>query len=314
MARTEARLLTAIWSDNDFKALSPRAQWLYMLLLSQPGLSHVGTLAITLRRWAAYSTGCTVEDVEKLLAELEQHPFVVIDWDTEELLIRSFIRNDGVFKQPNVLVTACKDATAVVSLRLRSVLRDELLRLPLTDEDMLKTTSRKTPLTQVIAQLLETLSEPIPPVDNNPSPNPSSNPSQQKGSDIPTANPPGTGEVVVVGLGEDQKPTTTTKDLAQIHSIQREPPGFEKFWDAYPRHVAKGAARKAWVKATKTTDPDVVIAAVKRYADDKTRDPQYTAYPASWLNGERWTDEAPPPASNGRYSNDQWSDDTKVEL
>lgn len=68
--------------------------------------------------------------------------------------------------------------------------------------------------------------------------------------------------------------------------------GFEKFWQLYPRKVAKGAARRAWLKATKTSDIDTIIEGVTRYAHsrgDETK--QYTPYPATWLNSERWLDD-----------------------
>jgi hypothetical protein len=69
---------------------------------------------------------------------------------------------------------------------------------------------------------------------------------------------------------------------------------FDLFWEAYPRKVGKGAARKAFVKASKNTPPDGIIAALKvaRFHDD----PQFIPHPATWLNQERWADppEAPP--------------------
>jgi hypothetical protein len=77
---------------------------------------------------------------------------------------------------------------------------------------------------------------------------------------------------------------------------------FARFWDAYPRRIGKGQARKAWAKAVKTTDPETIIEAASRFTVLRgNEDPQFTAYPATWLNGERWTDTAdpPPPAAPG---------------
>jgi len=69
-------------------------------------------------------------------------------------------------------------------------------------------------------------------------------------------------------------------------------PDFAAFWDAYPRKVAKGTARRAWRAAlAKRFDPKAIIAAAERYRDDPRRrssDISYTAHPATWLNGERW--------------------------
>lgn len=70
---------------------------------------------------------------------------------------------------------------------------------------------------------------------------------------------------------------------------------FERFWDIYPRKVAKEAAKKAWDKAFCKAPPVVIIDGARRYRDDPNRDPAFTAHPATWLNGGRWTDEPLPP-------------------
>lgn len=67
---------------------------------------------------------------------------------------------------------------------------------------------------------------------------------------------------------------------------------FDEFWQAVPRKAAKEKARQAFTKASKAAAPEIIIAAMRRYADQRNgQDPQYTAHPASWLNAGRWTDE-----------------------
>jgi hypothetical protein len=75
---------------------------------------------------------------------------------------------------------------------------------------------------------------------------------------------------------------------------------FDRFWGAYPRREAKGAARKAWDKAILRADPDRILDAAQRYRDQPGRDPKFTAHAATWLNADRWTDE--PAAANARAS------------
>lgn len=71
---------------------------------------------------------------------------------------------------------------------------------------------------------------------------------------------------------------------------------FDRFWTAYPRKTAKGAARKAWPRAVKAAgDPELIIAGATRYAADPNRDQRYTAHASTWLNAERWGDEPEPP-------------------
>lgn len=75
-------------------------------------------------------------------------------------------------------------------------------------------------------------------------------------------------------------------------------PSFILFWQTYPRKTAKGHARRAWQKAVRQTPAADIIAGAVRYRDDPNREPEYTALPATWLNGERWLDEPLPSRSS----------------
>lgn len=131
MGRSHARLLSSIWTDRDFLALAPMAQRLYMLLVSQPDVNQAGVMPFRTRRWATLGRGDSIESIEEALAELEQRRYVVVDRDTEELLVRTFIRNDGVWRQPNVFRASMRAVRGTLSRTLRRTLRDEVLRLPL---------------------------------------------------------------------------------------------------------------------------------------------------------------------------------------
>lgn len=72
-----------------------------------------------------------------------------------------------------------------------------------------------------------------------------------------------------------------------------ETPLFEDFYKAYPRKTAKGAARKAWEKLS-PEDRQKAVEGALRYSNDPNRDESFTAYPATWLNAERWLDEPLP--------------------
>lgn len=67
---------------------------------------------------------------------------------------------------------------------------------------------------------------------------------------------------------------------------------FNQFWEAYPRKIAKGTARKAFAKAFARNPGlkiDDLLTAVAAYAASVS-EMRYCAYPATWLNGERWMD------------------------
>lgn len=72
---------------------------------------------------------------------------------------------------------------------------------------------------------------------------------------------------------------------------------FDEFWSRYPRRVAKADARKAWAKLDPS--PELVAEIFDALAwqvrqESWSRDEgMYVPYPASWIRGERWTDEAP---------------------
>lgn len=71
---------------------------------------------------------------------------------------------------------------------------------------------------------------------------------------------------------------------------------FDQFWKMYPRKIGKGAARKAWDKAMKTTQPAVILEGLTVLAGVLSTaahhpDGNFCPHPASWLNAERWTDD-----------------------
>lgn len=64
-----------------------------------------------------------------------------------------------------------------------------------------------------------------------------------------------------------------------------------ELWLHFPRRVGKGQARKAAKAAIKKTSPETIIAGVRAFAASAAgKDEQYIAHPATWLNGERWSD------------------------
>ena len=72
---------------------------------------------------------------------------------------------------------------------------------------------------------------------------------------------------------------------------------FDQFWEAYPKKKGKGQARKAFERALKKTDMETLLEGVSEYVrNSRWEDEQFIAYPATWLNGERWTDEYDSPA------------------
>ncbi|MCK2239379.1 MULTISPECIES: hypothetical protein [unclassified Crossiella] len=98
--------------------------------MSQEDMAYSGALPLRLRRWASASTSSTVDGIAAALGELSEARFVVVDHDAEEVLVRALIRRDGIWKQPNVLSAALREAFRISSRVLRTALAEELRRLP----------------------------------------------------------------------------------------------------------------------------------------------------------------------------------------
>lgn len=185
MARSEARLQFGMWRSGLDGATS-QAKLLYCVLLTEPTLNHCGVGAIRMSRWAK-DAGFTMAETEKALGELSDGQWVLLDEDTEEVFVRTLIRNDGVADQPYVLKGALREALMTVSPRLRVALAAELRRLPPRKPDGVSKSGRKVtyPDPHETADVLD------PPHDPKPSRNPVERVSEV--SENPSESPHGGG-------------------------------------------------------------------------------------------------------------------------
>ena len=130
MARSYGRLFTSIWNDQDFRPLSVGAKLAYAFLISQDDIEHSGIIPFRPPRWAR-ELGEPAEDVLAWLKELDEMRYVVTDEEEGELLVRSLIRRDDIWKQPNVFKAAAASAKASKSPRIKAALYHEIRRLGL---------------------------------------------------------------------------------------------------------------------------------------------------------------------------------------
>jgi hypothetical protein len=135
MSRNYAQFTTAIWRPgDDFGNLTRNGQWVYFMLSTQPDISAAGTLSLNVRRWSGRCADGSKQDVIDGLQELSTHRFVFYDYDTEEVLLRGFIKADGGYgnrKRKPVIERAVRD---VESPTLRKVLAEELAKVGLPAE------------------------------------------------------------------------------------------------------------------------------------------------------------------------------------
>lgn len=160
MANAAGFIQESIWRDPEWRRLSRSAQALYVQLLSQKELDCAGILPLQPHKWAKGCAELTVEQVLADLDELQSHRFVFHDNDTDEVFIRTYIRNSNVMKVPNMRKSARRSALLVGSSVIKPILAAELVA---TGDPECVVTAR-----EINPSL--TLPEPLPnPSDRNPS-------------------------------------------------------------------------------------------------------------------------------------------------
>lgn len=124
MARTYSTQLCTIWDEAAFRELTPFARDAFWMLNSQPEMSAAGSMAMTLRRWKAL-----IGDPISGLDELVTAGYVLIDEDTEEVLLVPFAESDGGYKHSKRVHAVRAAVKAIRSASLRSAAVKELQRL-----------------------------------------------------------------------------------------------------------------------------------------------------------------------------------------
>lgn len=129
MARDHARVQVGIWNDDDFRTLDAAAQHAYLMLASQSRLSYCGVMDYLPSRFSVLTKGSTEAKVEQAVKALERARFVVVDRKSQELLVRSYVRHDGVLDRVNMGKAVARALEHVVSKSIRSAILAELARL-----------------------------------------------------------------------------------------------------------------------------------------------------------------------------------------
>lgn len=128
MAREYARVRLSIWDDPKFAELTPAAQHLYFVLLTDSSLSYAGVADWRPKRIAARAKGWTQDQILAAAQLLEVERFILFEPETEEALVRTFIRNDELLRNPKMALSVVKAYGSTASRQLRSVIVHELHR------------------------------------------------------------------------------------------------------------------------------------------------------------------------------------------
>lgn len=125
----DARIGTDIWAENSIRNLTRDAQRAYLLLLTQPDLSRCGALPYRPRYWSRLSADDSDRKLRRAIQELTTNRHVLVDEDTDELLVRTYIAHDGLLRQPNVVAAMVKDYEIIGSPTIRLTVLSELRRI-----------------------------------------------------------------------------------------------------------------------------------------------------------------------------------------
>lgn len=278
MAREYGNIFTAIWRDPDFIALPSDVQRTYLLVITQPDVSSCGVLPFMPARWAKYAPDTDPDSLRDSLSILHHNRYLIVDSDTDEVLIRSFIRYDRGYTNTKKRLPAILAAVdGMLSDTLRQVTVRELNRLgvdhglahPPIDSlsDSLLDSLWHTPRIQVVRNVSSYL---------NP----------EAGNQNPES-----------GILEPEAGSTSSADAPD--QADDYPSDFNEFWNTYPRRDGKRAAAKAYRSARKRDSQECILVGARRYRDDPNREDSFTAMATTWLNGDRWNDPPLPPRRDG---------------
>lgn len=313
MARDRANINTGIWSDDEFIDITQSEQWLYFLLMTDPKLSYAGVTDWRPGRLAQRSKDTTRQGIEDAGNRLQAGHYILIDEDTEEVLVRSFMRHDGLLKQPRLGVSMFNAYGAVYSKKIRKVIIHELkkLRDEFPDWKAFGVEQVQELFKNESASISEFVEGFTPPLDEGLTPEltppvgdgfgaglgdrfgPGFTPGF--GSNRSQADPLATSTATSTSTSSKEDGCGKKKDNNQ-ETLEDEADRFEEFWEAYPKRSPhsnpKKPALNKFKKITKTVDPQVLIDAANAYAKVmQGTEPKYIAQAQTWLNQQRWEDE-----------------------
>lgn len=127
--RQYALIHRAILDDPSWRCLTRSQQNLYLLLLLKLSTNLCGVVDWRPKKLAVNASDMTVETIEADAVVLEKKLYIVRDEDTDEVLIRSFLRNDAPLKSSKTATAVRSSYTDTASSKLRGVIVFELQRL-----------------------------------------------------------------------------------------------------------------------------------------------------------------------------------------
>lgn len=285
MARDRANLRTDMWASAEWRKLSTGAQWLYMYLLTTPTLSYVGVADWRPARIAAKVADAGTDEIVSRCQELTRGRFAYVDDETEEVLIRSFLRHDGLLVNPNLWRSIGNAFADAASDRLRGVIAGEIQRLRDENPEGFLTSKGGSVNPWVSPHLSTALDTP----PHTPVGTPSDTPSDTPSPEVAGRGSPTTTATATATSSKEDTRAKRERDR-EIETL------FDEAYSVWPKKTERKKSLEKFKRLCATPHDaqelaDRVKQFGKAYAD--TTDRQFVPALVVWLNGERWTDEIP---------------------
>jgi hypothetical protein len=113
---------------------------------------------------------------------------------------------------------------------------------------------------------------------------------------IPKSTGKGTGSQNRASVALERVPVEVVPASTPNGVGESDPPHFRDFWKLYPRKSARGEAVKAFRRAVKKDQVDLIASGLAMWAEHweaEDTEERYIPYPATWLNQARYLDTPP---------------------
>ncbi|NDK31196.1 hypothetical protein [Nesterenkonia haasae] len=246
----------------------------------------------------------------------------MIDEDTEEVLVRPYIRRDrNRLSMPNTAKGMCRAYAATGSKKIREVIVHEVKKAYARTPEMKGFTSENSR-----ADLLDLMSQPSNPIEYFVDIDGMGSNVDQIGIETPSSNVGEISKGSHHGEIDNRSPLRKTVDVKHKRSSQGHSEGqssteiptdgtetssvdfslispedagpslddlFNEFWSHWPKKVKKPEAHAAFMKAVKDKRATAkrIITGAKAYAAADLPDKKFIPNPATWLNNDQWNDD-----------------------
>jgi hypothetical protein len=321
MARTRATTYCTIHGDPEWLALTPAAKLVYLTVNSQATVSLAGCLDYNPAKWAKL-TGYPTADVEETIEELIEARFLAVDDETFECVVRTFTKWDvGELANKNTIAGMWSAWKSILSPTLRRVVLDSMppkLRAtgdPSTDGTTDQTTDRTADTGPEEEEPETCRSNDVTTTDGtvdrttDATAVPTTSSSSSSGTATASNNTRASAGTQALAIVPDTSPPSATGATMDDR--------FEAFWSLYPNKSRSGklATRKAWDKARKSVDPDLIHASLVEHLGPTSEWATTTDFvpgAARWLNEGRYL--SPPPKPRRPSGRDRPADNlAKIE-